>query len=720
MRKTFRRFAIGMMAFGACYLLAGNVFLNTPLGPWAINHKPDRFQMEWSHGLTWWPGYVALWNVRVNGHVQRVLWQAEADRARGRIALLPLLARELRIASIDADEVTGSIERSAERMLPPPSRNGGWTLHFPRIATSSLRQARIVGLNVRSTGSAEFGFIKQLRGGAMEILPSRVSLRGVTIDQDQNQWLHDGRIEGTFAMARHRRDQAAGIAKLAFTDVELDMQGEVPALSVSLDPSGHWKGTITTSDATGRLDTRLRLQRGVLQPGGVIDVQVPLSASRAGATVNELASLRAMVENDGVRLQITLPPPPEGRGSLHADLRIAATELLDLADTDALLGRTSGALDLDWHFDSLEWLGPLLVKAPWLTLQGAGGVEAALHLRDGQLQPGSRVDVPDVQLWADIAGHRFQGNARAQGNLELVDGTPRASVKLQLPRYEVAAMDASDKLLMRGRDLRLDLDATGELHDFRKSAQARLHFARAEVPDLTAINVYLPTDSLRLLSGRTELSADLKVDALGHITGGRIGILGRGAKVRFADLHMGGDFDLDAAISDSDIATRSFALADTRLKLRNIALLDGERGNGRKWWANLTLRQARIEAARPFLIDAKADLDMQDVGLLLAVFARHSDYPKWALKLVDAGTVHASTRLRMDAKALWFDRVEASNDRFSIKSRLQVAAGKPRGDLLLQWHRLALGLEIDRGEHQFHLLRASHWYDARPPLLDGR
>lgn len=377
----------------------------------------------------------------------------------------------------------------------------------------------------------------------------------------------------------------------------------------------------------------------------------------------------------------------------------------------------SGTLDLDWHFDSLAWLGPLLVKAPWLVLEGAGRVEAALRIKDGRLEPGSRVEVPAVELAADIAAHRFGGQASASGRLdEGEDGALQARVDLSLDRYEVAALGALDKPLMHGRDLRIELAAAGALDDFRESARARLVFKDADVPDLRAVDAWLPDDALNLLGGRTRIGADLALDAAGRIEHGRVGVQGRGARVRLGAINLSGDFDLDARIGGSDLAARHFDLDKTTLRLRKVKVVDAGRTAGENWWANITLPRGRIEAKRPLAVDAHADIEMQDVGLLLALFTRHRDYPRWALRLVDAGPLRASGHMRIDGRTLVFDRVEANNDRFGVKARLRLAASAARGDLLLRWRALGLGLEIDGGHREFHFVRACAWYEARPSL----
>ena len=718
MRRTLRRLATITLGLFATYLVAGNLFLNTAIGPWAINRKPERFAMQWSHGLTWWPGFVALWNVDTRGHVRHVQWSAQASHARGRIALLPLLSRELRFPSIDARDVRGTVDRVEAEMAPPPARAGGWLLSFDRIATTSLRHARIAGFDIDASGGAAFGFRKQLRGGPMEVLPSQATLTAVRITAAGHELLRDAVLDARFAIARHLRADAPGLAKLALTDARLRIDGAVPGLAVELDPTGHWRAALTGGTDSGRLAADLELRRGRLQPGGRLDLAVPLAATRGSTHVTDTAKLHADVGDDDIRLRLDLPPPPEGEGAVHADLRLAGTGIELPVDARALLPRVSGTLDLDWHFGSLAWLGPLLVKSPWLSLEGAGRVQADLRVRDGRLEAGSRVDVPGVELAADIAAHRFRGRARAQGRLEPgKDGALQARVDLALGEYDVAALDAPGKPLMHGRDLRIELASAGRLDDFRESAHARLVFEDAEVPDLRVLGAWLPRQALSLSGGRARIGADLALDAAGRIGRGRVGVHGRSARVRFGAIDLSGDFDLDARIGGSDLAARHLDLDGTTLRLRKVKVVDAGRTAGENWWASIALPRGRIEATKPFEVDARVDIGMQNVGLLLALFTRHRDYPKWALRLVDAGPLHAHGRMRIDGSTLTFDQVEANNDRFGVKARLRLVGSRPRGDLLLRWRALGLGLEIDGERQAFHFLRAATWYEARPALL---
>ena len=168
-RTSFRRNAlrwlcrglIALVATYAVYLVAGNVFLNTALGEKALNRKPDRFQMHWASGRTWWPGRVSLRGVALRGQARRIAWEAQAAQVEGRIALWPLLSRRLQVPELRADDVQGGIRRVTKELVPPPPREGGWELHFERITSDSVRKASFDAIQLQGVGSADFAARKR-------------------------------------------------------------------------------------------------------------------------------------------------------------------------------------------------------------------------------------------------------------------------------------------------------------------------------------------------------------------------------------------------------------------------------------------------------------------------------------------------------------------------------------------------------------------------------
>lgn len=714
-RLIARRSLQGLALAYVGYLLLGNLFLNTPLGEATVNRKPERFQMHWSHGLTLWPGQLALWNVELRGHVRQVAWEAQARHARGRIALWALTGRELRLPAVIASEVRGAMHRADVESPAPEYRPGGWALRFDRIATDSLGPVRLGSLGVAGRGGGAFGFYKQMRGGPMEILPSSFHLEEARLTQGERMLAHDVGMRLALAMARHRRDEASGLAKLALTDALLQIRGETTALDFHLDRDGRWQ--LGPSDtAGGQVEGRLALRQGELQPGSELRVRLPLQAGiDAAAPLRTEAELALRVAED-TALRLHVPPAREGGDHIDLDLHLATRRLPVDGDPRALLPLSSGRLALQWHIDSLDWLHPLLVRADWLRLEGSGTVQADLRVETGKLAAGSRVQLPQAKLHATVLDNLIAGEAHGEARVEDRDGQRLTRMNLVVDRFEIAPADRPQARFVRGRNLRLDLQARGEMAALHDTLQARLRFDDAEVPDLRAYNAYLPPGSLAFLGGSGRLSGDLYLDAAGEVGHGRLGVRGRGATLALGEQRFGGDLDLDARLQRGELEARRFDLGGTTARLSSFRLLDSDHPAHRDWWAQASLDEARLHWGRPLTIGAQFDAQTKNVALLLALFARHREFPQWIVRLIDAGETRARGRLSLQGRSLLVEPLDASNQRFDLLGRLHYAGQRPSGDLYLRWGVLGLGVELKDGERAFHLRRAREWFDAQPAL----
>jgi hypothetical protein len=271
--------------------------------------------------------------------------------------------------------------------------------------------------------------------------------------------------------------------------------------------------------------------------------------------------------------------------------------------------------------------------------------------------------------------------------------------------------------LASGSNLRIGLDSDGDLAHFRDKLLANINFGSAEVPDLRNLNVYLPKKAVQFLGGSTALSSDLTLNESGQVTRGQVGLEATAVQAEFGKIRLTTDLKLDARLAGTDIKQRLFDLNNSTLKLSRVTVVDAGRTAGQSWWANFALDGGRIVAKRPLDIDATVHTKMQNVGLLLALFTRHKDYPGWVLKLIDRGEFKADAQLQMRDKTLTIDRLQAENDRFEVQARMRLGAAGTDGDLLLHWGLLSLGVELDKGKHKFHLLRAKEWYAKQPALL---
>ena len=717
LQRWLWRMLLAVIGVYALYLVAGNLFLNTSIGPSTINRKPDKFQMHWHSGSTWWPGRVSLSGVKLQGHVRNTQWSIQADSARGRIALLPLLGKELRIPEVWASEVTGTVAKVEQEQPVPAPRPGGWALRFDRIASDSVRGGSFGDLQFQGDGRAEFGFTKQLRGGPMEILPSNGRFSAAQLSRDGQEWMRDGVIEVDFAIARHLRAEAPGIEKLRLTDARLKLEGVTAALDVSTDSEARIK--VKSIPGQGKVHADLGFARGVLEPGSRLRWQMPLTSTDARGVAHLDALEATFVVDQDMRLTAKVPPQAGGVLGLDADLTIKGNQI-PLADAGlrSLLPRTTGHVSGQWHFSSLRWLGQWFTHAPWLSLDGAGSVSADLQVVEGKVAEGSRFSVPEVAIVAEVMGNRIKGLARADGNFTAnAKGQLSPAVKIVVEDFNIAANDNPGTPYVRGRGLRLDLEAGEDLTALGDSLRAHLVFKNASLPDLRVYNRYLPNEHLHVEGGSGVLSGDLRLDAAGDIGEGWIRMTASKARMRMAGIAMRGDLGINTRLRRVDLAKRNFAVDGSDIKLDNISFSEpgGETRGG--WWARINLPRARMDWDKPLAVEGNAQVSMKDVGFLLSLFSRQRDYPGWVFKLVDAGQAEVAGRVRWRGDTLVLDRMVASNDRFDLMARMRLRGQQRAGSLYAKWGKLSVGVEMERPKNRLHLIRARQWYDSQPPLL---
>lgn len=714
--RWLRRTLWALLIVYGSYLLLGNLFLNTPLGPWAANRKPEKFQAQWGPAFTLYPGHVIARDVRLQGQVRHLYWDVQAQRVSGRLALLPLLRKEVRVPSVVASGVTGGARHVERNREPPAPRPGGWTLLFDRIAADHVLRGHFDELVLEGDGTAVFGFSKQLRGGAMQILPSSVHFDSARLLADGDQLLDGIRVDGTFSMKRHTRAQAPGIAKLLLTNGAISIDGEGSSLRGYFDPQGKFQ--VTTTPGGGQLHARLEMRDGVLQPGGTLSWTAPLQGvGIAGAPLGGQMQMQASVDDD-IAVRVQLPKREGGVLDLDAEVRLQGRELPTQGGLPAVLPRASGHVVGHWHFPSLAWV-PKMFNAPdWLQLDGSGDLIADLRIEDGRPAPGSHVELPDVAVSAVVMDNHISGQGRVRADLVAEEGGPlQTQLAVQLGAYSIAGA-SSGAPYAKGSDLQLDVTVEGRPMQGEAFAatSAHLRFNGAQVPDLRVYNRFL-SEQMRIEGGSGTASADLKLDGVGNIGHGTVSVQGHGARMSMGGRHLKGDVALDARLNRADLAKRQFVLDGSQVRLRNVSFqtADGQARQG--WWTTVDLPSAHIDLAAPNSVSGKVQVKARDVGFLIDLFGSEHGYPRWMDRLVDSGQVQASAKVHWQGDTVVLDNVHANNDRYQVQARLRLADGQRHGQLLARMGMLSAGVDLRNGQREMHVVRAQEWFNAQPAML---
>lgn len=714
-RIGVRRLVLLVLVLYGGYLVVANVFINSPLAAPLVNRKPERFTMDWSWGLSAWPGQVVLWDLRLRGQARHIVWSVQAGRASGYIALLPLTWRELRVPVVRGTDLAVTVERVPEELPPAEARDNGFVLHFPRVLLDTPLHATIEGVDIRGHASGGAGWRQQLRGGPMELFPSTVRMTDTTISRKDDTWLHAGDFTLDTRIDEHRRRDFPGLGLLQQLTARLQLQGVANTFAIDYrDPVPAWSFT----DGTGTVVADLTLDHGVFAPGGSLALLLPVHARLLDGSENSGdADLQFSVADDGLRLQAAVPPVDVLRSDARLDLRLPTRDL-PLPPWDAQLRRVDGSVTLHSRFDSLGWITSLLERLKGLSLDGNGEVHANLQIVDGTLAQGSSVTVERADMVLVAFDHRVSGLAHAQADVIADEALgQRVLAKVTFERFDIASADALDAALGGGRNLVLDLQASGALDKLRDNIAAQMQFSDAQLPDLRLFNRYLPAHGVQLLAGTGTLGATMHMDAGKNRSGGRIRLDTRRAGLRVGELAFTSDVAVDARLADAAIGDMRFEAGGSSVALKN-ARIDSPKGErDTAWWATLKVQKGDISLARPLLVRARGEATMRDIGFVLSLFSAKKDFPKWIARLLDAGETTVEGQVHLVEREVVIDRIVASNDRFDLQARLRLGEGKPSGDLYARWGVLGLGMELVRGERDMHVIGAKKWFEAQPDYL---
>ncbi|MEO8365116.1 MAG: hypothetical protein ABI538_02805 [Pseudoxanthomonas sp.] len=711
-RRGLIRTALVLVVVELLYLLAANLFLNSSLAVRAFNPKPERFHIEWASAYSLYPGHIHASKLRLGGHARQNGWVTLSPEARGRIKLLPLLARRVSFGTIRADHVVFVLDRDVPYLAPTQShrKTPAWTLHFDAITTDSLRSLRLADWHVDQLEDAHASFAlgKTLRQGPFEILPSSLHARSARVSYGDTVLARRARLDFEMTMAPSTHAQAQGMARVRFVDARLQLSGRAPGLSIAGGDSDFLE--FATGRSGGRVDADLSMDNGVLVPGGRLAWSAPL-VLQDGQTDPRPARLQlhATVQDNGIAVRASVPARVDSTDFIDADLLVAEREV-QLISAQDLLRKTSGQIGLRWHFRTLAWMNPLLSKNDWLRLDGQADVDAQLRLREGRLVAGSRATIPRAQFQADLFDTVLTAQAQATAKVE----GQRTTVDFVARQFKLAPREALAEPYVQGENFKLNLVASEDLAQFRRTLQAKLDFSDARIPRLQAYNRNLPGKSLRFEGGSGTLGADLKLDAQGRVQQGRLRLRGKQAQVVLGPSRITGDLDVDTRISQIGRGGRDYRIDALDLKLDQVRV--GEPGDP-PWWAKLSLDRGSLQWQRPFRLQGDARLQMKDVSVLLDLFSERSAFPKWVGNLVDAGQAQATARVSFAGDSFTVDKLHASNRRIDLDARLHVADGQPQGALYAKWGVLGLGVDLQGNKQRnFHLVNAREWYQGLPPL----
>lgn len=267
-----RRIIVIVLGIEVGWLVLAHLFLNTPIGPWAINRKPEKYMVTWERVLTPYPAKVYVTGFRLEQRSPKLGLTITADKVSARIGVLPFLTRTLRASGVEVGSLAVALDRSGGSGLPPSTKKKpGMTFKLLDIDVETIEEFRFDEVAVFGGASSVTGDFEMEIRREMAISDADLEWRGAEIRMGEEPIAHslDLGFRGGFSPFNPKREK--GLAMVPHLSADIDVTGRLGSL-VPLQVFFAGTKWIERIDGSGDIRAAMKIADGHLQPGTVIDI----------------------------------------------------------------------------------------------------------------------------------------------------------------------------------------------------------------------------------------------------------------------------------------------------------------------------------------------------------------------------------------------------------------------------------------------------------------
>ena len=389
----------------------------------------------------------------------------------------------------------------------------------------------------------------------------------------------------------------------------------------------------------------------------------------------------------------------------------------------------SGRADIRGRVAERELLGLFLQRAPWLSFgEAAGELTGHLEVENGRVAPGTHAEFVHPDFETSAFGFRATGDARIDFTLQPDEGGGGQLAELVV-KYDDFTVHSGEEARPQIVGSGLSVLATTpalELGSILDSTRVQIDLGTARIPDLAAFNSWIPTSSgLALVGGDGVLTGHLDADLAANDAQGEFRAAIDAAKVRFRDLDLAGSMKVAVRIPSADLDRHTFDLAGTRLELADFrspqaeaagpaapAASKGVAVGADGWWAHLELAEGRLTMPPTATLQGRFAVSLRDSVPLIGLFETRKELPRWVERLLTVQDIRAGGTLSWSPAETALDDLSTQFRKATLRARLRLGREAKRGVMMVEWHRLALGLRIDNLEKQWKLVGVRKWFDS--------
>ncbi len=383
-----------------------------------------------------------------------------------------------------------------------------------------------------------------------------------------------------------------------------------------------------------------------------------------------------------------------------------------------LLKKLSGKLVIKGTTASLLPLKLLFPNYQWIEkIDGQGIVDATVVTENGNLLPGTKIDVIATDLELKFLGFRASGSGKVHTKVEgTTDGT-KTEINLAFNNYKLHRIGKAQPLLI-GRGLTLAANAAeiglnNDIEELKKFSLI-LDIPDSEVPDIAFLGKGLPDAlGLSIHQGQAFFDGKLEVSGAEEFAQGEFSLTGKNLKGQFRNMNFAMDMALDSRLSGKDLDNSTIELAGTEFRLYNGVFENQSVAVDDAWWMTIAVPDGRVNFTEPMNVDADINLSMKDTRAIIALFSEIKDWLKHFDKFLTVNDVHGSAELSAADQHVSIGDLNLEGDRLQFMAELDLKESISNG---IAWGKLgvlSLGVERIDNESNWKFINGRRWFERK-------
>ncbi|MBL6699005.1 MAG: hypothetical protein ISR32_00545 [Luminiphilus sp.] len=383
--------------------------------------------------------------------------------------------------------------------------------------------------------------------------------------------------------------------------------------------------------------------------------------------------------------------------------------------------------DLDLNLESLDFINLLAGGLGNFNVSGAGHAAGHLVISDGHVRAGT-----DLLVTADDLGVSIYDTGIA-GIGEVRVHTPEATdipLGLDIHYDQLRATRVGDeKPFLTGETLQLayrgsnfiipdpslglsDLWDDAEAKRRRKGNTFALRVAQATVPDMAALNHYVPPDTtVQFSGGKTELNADIQFTE--SSLEGSIRLDSAATQLQIDDSTLRADLDMDIRLGSGNPRLLSADFSGSTLRLFNV-YVDGQKDqfDGEYWSSLMEVVSGRGTFMRPTTLSADALITISDTRPLVVLFKNRSRSPKWLANMMAVKDLSGEATINLGDGKLRVPKAFVTSEKAEVGIKATFYQGEREGMVYARFKKLDTLVKRFDGQRDVDVIRAREKFDA--------